>query len=329
MEQQAPAGRTRFFQESDDFHGEIARAADARLAVSSSGKRYLLQRENATGLWAVVHWRKSLARLRPDIPPQLAAMLRDDLPDDPREVVRPWADELAQGRQRKLAAVPARDEYAGVIAKGKRARLVWLHASEKRGPRFALQVREGVYWRNVASSARSSGIQRLVFAPLPDDHRAAPARGDRGLQSAVVKLPFSAAFYTGRKPEKVADVDADFKRPRQSAASSEKPRKVPPPRAAARSPEAAPVPSRPAKSPKRRHGGRRSGPVIASSGRWRVALSTRRDRYWLQERVSGEDEGWALVASVQSSALLGRECFLHGAPETLLHGLPDEPREAL
>lgn len=80
--------------------------------------------------------------------------------------------------------------------------------------------------------------------------------------------------------------------------------------------------------PGAQHGGRRSGPEMARSGDWRVVLSTRRNRYWLQLRDPGSAEGWTLCATVEDARLLARECMMWDAPETLTEGLPLLPSEA-
>jgi hypothetical protein len=156
-------------------------------------------------------------------------------------------------------------------------------------------------------------ITGVLYSALSEEHEAAPACGDTVLQSAVVRLPRYASSYTGRNVERPADVNAAFRRGRSDVGKQR---------------HSQPARQRHRKAPKGRHGGRRSGPVLAQTGCWRLCLSTRRDRFWLQYWQPGADEGWSLVASEQLLSLLWRECLLHDAPGSLLAGLPEEPGEA-
>jgi hypothetical protein len=82
-----------------------------------------------------------------------------------------------------------------------------------------------------------------------------------------------------------------------------------------------------------RHGGRRDGPVLIQWGRWRVTLSARRDRYWLQERDRSGHGGWRRVATAETFSNLTRDVITSAAPDDFVElvcgsGLPDEPTDA-
>lgn len=215
MEQRtrSPEAKARFWQSAPEYHGALANAGDYRLSISPNGKRYQVQKR-ATGpdglCYIVVKWRKSLDRLRPDIPAAVASVMPSDLPDDPGEYVRPWASDISAASDRVRKAMPSGDGFAGVIANGKRARLVWLAPLKggARGPRYALQVKDGGRWANVALSQRASYLHAVVFGRLHETHPAAAACGDRALQSAVCRLSESAVDYAGRRPESLAEVQA-------------------------------------------------------------------------------------------------------------------------
>lgn len=216
MEHRAPTpeGKARFWQHAPEYHGALANAGDYRLTISPNGKRYQVQK-CATGpdgpAYSVVKWRKSLDLLRPDIPAALASVMPSDLPDNPAEFPRPWASEISAASERFRRSNPSGDEFAGVIANGKRARLVWLAPlkSGNVGPRYALQVKQfDGKWRNVTRTARASYLHGIVFSLLHESQPAAPACGDAALQSAVCRLAESAADYRGNRPESVADVQA-------------------------------------------------------------------------------------------------------------------------
>lgn len=222
----SPEEKARFWQHAPEYHGALANAGDYRLTISPNGKRYQVQRR-AVGpngpAYSVVKWRKSLDLLRSDIPAALASVMPSDLPDNPAEFPRPWASEMSAASDRFRKAIPSGDEFAGVIANGKRARLVWLAPLKDgaRGPRYALQVKDAGKWANVAQSQRASYLHAVVFGRLHETQPAAPACCDVALQSAVCRLPESASEYSGRKPESLADVQAALGR---GSASSEETR---------------------------------------------------------------------------------------------------------
>jgi len=219
--------KTRFWQISDNYHGVIASHGCLRVAVSPNGKRYLVQlsyfdKERGVTLWGVRRWRKSLSMLLPYVPAPLAAKLPDDLPDDVAHFVRPWAHEMEATRSRFRQAIPTRDEFAGVIAKGDVARLVWLApvpegasgGRKARGARYAFQAPYRGAWRNVTTARKAPLLRAVVAGSLEPSNPGAVAAGDPILSAAVAELPEEAAEYRGRVVETLAGLCAEMEAPR-------------------------------------------------------------------------------------------------------------------
>ena len=222
--------KTRFWQISDNYHGVIASDGPLRVAVSPNGKRYDLQgswfdKERGVTFWGVRTWRKSLAKLLPDVPARLAAKLPADLPDDPAQFVRPWAHEIEATRSRFRQAIPTRDEFAGVIAKGDVARLVWLapvpegasRGRKSRGARYAFQAPYRGAWRNVTTARKAVLLRAVLAGSLEPSNPGAVAAGDPILSAAVEELPDEASEYRGRVVETLAGLCAEMEAPRPSA----------------------------------------------------------------------------------------------------------------
>jgi hypothetical protein len=223
-------GQNRFWQISDNYHGVIASDDPFRLAVSPNGKRYVLQvpwfdKEHGLTFWALITWRKSLSKLLPDVPARLAAKLPDDLPDDPAQFVRPWADEIEATRRRFRQAIPIRDEFAGVIAKGDVARLVWLPpvaegasgGRKARPARYAFQAPYRGKWRNVTTARKAPLLRAVLTGSLEPSSPGAVAAGDPILSAAVEELPEEASEYRGRVVETLAALSAEMEAPRPVA----------------------------------------------------------------------------------------------------------------
>ena len=219
--------KTRFWQISDNYHGVIASHCGLRVVVSPNGKRYALQgswfdKERDVTFWGVSRWRKSLAMLLPDVPARLAAKLPADLPDDPAQFVRPWAHEIEATRSRFREAIPTRDEFAGVIAKGDVARLVWLapvpegasDGRKAREARYALQAPYRGKWRNVTTARKAMLLRAVLAGSLEPSNPGAVAAGDPILSAAVAELPEEAAEYRGRVVETLAGLCAEMETPR-------------------------------------------------------------------------------------------------------------------
>jgi len=226
----ASIGETRFWQMSDNYHGVIASDDPFRVAVSPNGKRYVLQvpwfdKELGVTFWAVVTWRKSLSKLLRDVPARLAAKLPDDLPDDVAHFVRPWAHEMEATRRRFRQAIPTRDEFMGVIAKGDVARLVWLApVAERASPlrkarpaRYAFQAFKRGKWRNLTTARKAQLLRAVVAGSLDPSNPGAVAAGDPILSAAVEELPDEAADYRGRVVETLAALRAEIEAPRPVA----------------------------------------------------------------------------------------------------------------
>ena len=222
--------KTRFWQMSDNYHGVIASDGPLRFAVSPNGKRYVLQsslfdKECGVTVWAVMAWRKSLSMLLPDVPARLAAKLPADLPDDPAQFVRPWAHEIEAMRRRLREAIPTRDEFMGVIAKGDVARLVWLPpVAERASPlrkarpaRYAFQAFKRGAWRNVTTALKAPLLRAVVAGSVEPSDPGAVAAGDPILSAAVEELPDEAAEYRGRVVETLAALRAEIEAPRPVA----------------------------------------------------------------------------------------------------------------
>jgi len=223
-------GQNRFWQISDNYHGVIASDDPFRVAVSPNGKRYVLQvpwfdKEHGLTFWALITWRKSLSKLLRDVPAGLAAKLPDDLPDDPAHFVRPWAHEIEATRRRFRQAIPIRDEFAGVIAKGDVARLVWLApvaegasgGRKPRGARYAFQAFKRGAWRNVVTARKAALLRAVLAGSLDPSNPGAVAAGDPILSAAVEELPEEAAEYRGRVVETLAGLRAEMEAPREFA----------------------------------------------------------------------------------------------------------------
>ena len=220
-------GETRFWQISDNYHGVIASDDPFRVAVSPNGKRYVLQvpwfdKEHGLTFWAVITWRKSLSKLLRDVPARLAAKLPDDLPDDAAQFVRPWAHEIEATRRRFRQAIPIRDEFAGVIAKGDVSRLVWLapvaegasRGRKPRGARYAFQSFKRGAWRNDITARKAPLLRAVLAGSLEPSHPGAVAAGDPILSAALEELPEEAAEYCGRVVETLAALSAEMEAPR-------------------------------------------------------------------------------------------------------------------
>jgi hypothetical protein len=104
-----------FFQENPEYHGSLCSDGVFRLAISPNGLRYLLQMQSpGGGSFRVVSWRKRLSALLPHMPETLAMQAGVELPDDPADVPRPWAQASADASAKLSAewdaykALPAR-----------------------------------------------------------------------------------------------------------------------------------------------------------------------------------------------------------------------------
>ena len=103
-----------FFQDNPDYHGVLCGDEVLRLAISPNGLRYLLQMQLPGGFFRVVSWRKRLSALLPHMPETLAMQAGAELPDDPADVPRPWAQASADASAKLSAewaaykALPAR-----------------------------------------------------------------------------------------------------------------------------------------------------------------------------------------------------------------------------
>ena len=175
----------------------IAQAGHVRLSVSPNGKRYLLQVCEAGHWGRVARWRKSLALLLPDVPAALRKLVPHDLPDDPREFPRPWAEETRRKRDRMAAALPASSSYAGVIFDGGDWRLIWLP-----DPVYACQVpnRDGY-----KIAAQGETVDRLAarMAVLGEHF---PELLDPAAIEAVERLPALASDYPAPAVERFSDL---------------------------------------------------------------------------------------------------------------------------
>lgn len=204
------ASRSEFWQDASDYHGVLCSNGALRLAVSPNGARYLLQSRGLSQgrvIWGVIRWRKQMAKLVPDLPPELAVFAAS-LPDNPADLPRPWADAIkAQGlavRQSNIAS----NEYAGVIAAGDDWRLIISNIN----PVFVAQVPSGPGWAWVAASKTRDGLRRSVAKADKGRYRSAENGRKRSLLAAVESLPETAAEKLRSAPPPLADVVRSIKR---------------------------------------------------------------------------------------------------------------------
>lgn len=200
-----------FWQGSDVYHGEIARAGAHRLAVSPNGKRYVLQTGGPQG-WAVQRWRKALRLLLPDLPAELAALL-PELPDDPERLPRPWAQEMVALSQRLHSVQLGGDSFAGVLWSAGELRLVRYRA--QRGESYAVQTRGRDGWSIVTQARTAARLFDAVNQRYPEGHRLFGVGMDRGLRSAVLRLRARPEDMPGSAPRRPAEVRVSPKRPRR------------------------------------------------------------------------------------------------------------------
>jgi len=216
---QPPDTNSRFWQSSPDYHGVLAEAGLHRLTVSPNGKRYQIQRrlDGPQGpAYAVLKWRKALSLLGPDLPADLAAVV-PALPELASDVVRPWAHATESASARFKRVIPLSDTYAGVIAVGENARLVWMHpaqGSPRSAPSYCLQVRSvGKRWEPVSRSVSTARLLDIFSGDVSLGSSFDFLLGDKVLTEVLHSLPARAKDYQGAKPERLEDVQASLGRP--------------------------------------------------------------------------------------------------------------------
>ena len=192
-----------FWQHAPEYHGAIASDGDWRLSVSSSGKRYLLQKRDADGVFVVKRWRKALSLLKPDIPPSLWCGV-PALPDDPQDFPRPWADDLQTLASAGRAVAPSSDEYAGVLSRHGAARI----AVSPKLNRYILQTSGLDGWETVAAFRSRTGVFDLVFSTLHASHKARAFSRVAAFMSLVVKLPERPVEFNGEPAKRLARAQA-------------------------------------------------------------------------------------------------------------------------
>jgi len=214
-ETQAPANGERFWQANGAYHGVIAETDHARLIVSPNGVKYCVQVPEGDGPgWRVVNWRKSLGKLVPDMPPELAAQVPAQTPDRAADFERPWAEEV-KAYSRKLAAANwTSSGYAGVIAEQGDMRLIWFR-SKDRPQRYGVQRSSWGRWALFTASASGAHVAGVLRS---DD----PKKRNTGLATVCEGLPERAQDYAGDKPAPIADVSRRCARRVKSAKGAAK-----------------------------------------------------------------------------------------------------------
>jgi hypothetical protein len=122
-------------------------------------------------------------------------------------------------RRRLREAIPTRDDFMGVIAKGDVARLVWLApVAERESPlrkarpaRYAFQEFKRGKWRNVITARKAQLLRAVVAGSLDPSNPGAVAAGDPILSAAVEELADEAAEYPGRVVETLAALRAEVR----------------------------------------------------------------------------------------------------------------------
>lgn len=196
-----------FWHDAEAYHGVLARDGDQRLTVSPNGARYTLQALAAQGgPWIVKRWRKSLALLMPDLPAGLVGPWLDGLPDDPREFVRPWAEETKALSERFLATKPWYDGYSGVLQSSDRVRVVLL--PDRR--RYAAQIKSGERWADVCVSISAARLWKVAAGVVDAGRRARPVVGSAVLSVMAQRLPAFASDCS-RRIESAENIRAEVR----------------------------------------------------------------------------------------------------------------------
>jgi len=152
-----------FRMASAEYHGVLYRNEAGRLSVSPNGKMYVWQTP-AGASWKSPKGPHSLSKLLPKLPPDAAAFAAAQLPDDPRDVSRPWAEQSARVSELWRVSRPGVDDYRGEIDRHGSIRLsvcpcgsqVWLQSLEADGG-----------WRFKRGAADLAAMSRCV---VHDDH---------------------------------------------------------------------------------------------------------------------------------------------------------------
>lgn len=209
-ETQAAANGERFWQTSATYHGVIAKTQSARLIVSPNGSRYCIQHPvDAGGQWAVVKWRKVLSLLVSDMPPELAARLPADTPENASDWPRPWAGQIEAKKRQVSAANWCASEYAGTIAADGAQRLIWFR-SKGRPERYGVQRHQWGKWTLITASASCAFVASVLRSNDPKKRNTA-------LAAVCDGLPDQAADYAGIRPETLAAVLVQPAADRQAA----------------------------------------------------------------------------------------------------------------
>lgn len=156
------------FPNSSQYSGVLSQLGEFRLIVGVKGTRFEVQRERGASWVCLTHGRTLPACLRnlseSDYPGASAAAYElpglDDVPDNPGDVIRPWADHEQESEETAITAEIGADEHAAIIWQHKDVRAL---APWGRSSVYRLQKRTKVKgWSDVTTAASVRGLLGAV-----------------------------------------------------------------------------------------------------------------------------------------------------------------------
>lgn len=156
------------YPNSSEYSGVLSQSGEFRLIVGVKGTRFEVQRQWGRNWVCLTHGKTLPACLRnlseSDYPGASAAAYEmpglDDLPDNPGDVIRPWADYEQESEQAAFQAEIGADVHAATIWQHKdvRALAPWGRSAE-----YRLQKRTKVKgWTDVTTAASVRGLLGAV-----------------------------------------------------------------------------------------------------------------------------------------------------------------------